>query len=380
MLQRAALRGMDLRKANLRQAFLEDADLEGADLRGCDLTAARLECANLRRARLNLASMPNADLHLADLSFANLSGRNAREEVSLKYAVLRQANLSHANLRYASLCWAELSLANLANADLSNSELIEADLTNANLSNANLTRAHIVGANLGSANLSDAVCREINLMQCFLLGTRFRGADLTGARVWGVSAWDLDMDGAIQKDLVITKDGQPRITLDNLEIAQFIYLLLNNGRLRQVIEAIASKVVLILGRFTPERKALLDAIRDELRKRNYLPVLFDFEQPSNQSTMETVSTLAHMARFVIADITDAKSVLQELRGIVPNRPSLPVQLILMAGQAEPGMFDFFQLFPWVLNTHYYETPTDLIKTIARCVIDPVEHRLRCEVK
>ena len=44
-----------------------------------------------------------------------------------------------------------------------------------------------------------------------------------------------------------------------------------------------------------------------------------------------------MARFVIADISDAKSVLQELRAIVPDVPSVPVQAIILETQAEPGM-------------------------------------------
>src|SRR5829696_4867502 len=33
-----------------------------------------------------------------------------------------------------------------------------------------------------------------------------------------------------------------------------------------------------LGRFTEDRKTVLDAIRDELRNRGYLPILFDFEK------------------------------------------------------------------------------------------------------
>ena len=78
-------------------------------------------------------------------------------------------------------------------------------------------------------------------------------------------AWNLHLEGARQADLIITRDDQPEITVDNLEVAQFIYLLLNNERFRHVIGTITSKVVLILGRFTPERKAVLDALRRPAR-------------------------------------------------------------------------------------------------------------------
>jgi hypothetical protein len=115
--------------------------------------------------------------------------------------------------------------------------------------------------------------------------------------------------------------------------------MLNNQKVRDVIDTITSKAVLILGRFTDERKEILGALRDELRKRGYLPILFDFEKLSSRSTDETITLLARMARFVIADISDAKSVLQELRGIVPDLPSVPVQPIILTMQEEPGMFD-----------------------------------------
>src|SRR3712207_8248172 len=48
--------------------------------------------------------------------------------------------------------------------------------------------------------------------------------------------------------------------------------------IRDVIDTVGKKAVLILGRFTPERKTVLDDLRDELRKRNYLPILFDFDK------------------------------------------------------------------------------------------------------
>jgi hypothetical protein len=69
------------------------------------------------------------------------------------------------------------------------------------------------------------------------------------------------------------------------------------------LHTIGKKAVLILGRFTDERKEVLDALREELRKRDYLPILFDFAVPATRDITETVSLLARMARFIIADLT-----------------------------------------------------------------------------
>jgi hypothetical protein len=150
--------------------------------------------------------------------------------------------------------------------------------------------------------------------------------------------------------------------------------MLHNEKLRRVIDAITSKVVLILGCFSAERKLVLDALRDELRKpaRNYVPVVFDFEQPASRTTDETITLLARMARFVIADISDAKSVLQELRGIVPDCPTIPVQPIIVEGQDEPGMFDFLEKYPWFLKVYRYPTATQLLADLDNHVIRALE--------
>jgi len=192
-------------------------------------------------------------------------------------------------------------------------------------------------------------------------------AHLTGCRVYGVSAWGLKLsEKTTQHSLIITTDDkpEPEITVDNIEVAQFIYLLLHNQKIRDVIDTITSKVVLILGRFTDERKAVLDALRDELRRRNYLPILFDFDKPTSQTTDETITLLARMARFVIADISDARSVLMELHAIVPDLPSVPVQPVIIASQEEPGMFDHFRRYPWFLPVHRYDTPARLLSELS----------------
>jgi hypothetical protein len=206
-----------------------------------------------------------------------------------------------------------------------------------------------------------------------LVRTNLANAVLTGCRVYGISAWDVKVSKETkQQDLVVTPLGKPEVTTDDLEVAQFIYLLLSNEKLQRVIDTITSKVVLILGRFSSERKMVLDALRDELRNRNYVPVVFDFEKPRSGTTINTVTLLARMARFVIADISDAKSVLQELQAIVPSSPKLPVQPIIITGQEEPGMFDSIEAYHSVLKVHRYDSLTQLLADLKDRVICPLE--------
>jgi hypothetical protein len=298
-------------------------------------------------------------------------------------ANLRAANLRRANFRRANLFRATLEGANLSSAYLSSADLNETNLTGANLSSADLAGANLTGANLRGANLRDAQLAYANLSRADLTD-----ADLTGCKIYAVSAWDVKLNGTRQQDLLITPAAghfpflrrarapePPGITVDNIEVAQFIYLMLNNLKIREVIDTITSKVVLILGRFTEERKAVLDALRDELRKSNYLPILFDFEKPTSRDADETITLLARMARFVIADISDAKSVLQELRAIVPDLPNVPVQPVIVSSQEEPGMFDFYRRFPWFLPVHRYDTPAKLLNELRERVIEPSEAKV-----
>jgi uncharacterized protein YjbI with pentapeptide repeats len=277
---------------DLARAKLADRDLRGIDLRHAKLAHAALSNANLQRARLD-----HADLTGAYLDEATFAGPERGGPARRRGAELPDARLVGAHL-------------------------VGAYLSGANLARAQLMRADLGGAVLHQSDLSDADLTGADLQRAVMVETKLSRATLTGCKVYGLSAWGLALDGAVQRNLVITRENEPQVTVDNLEVAQFLHLLLRNEKIRDVIDTITTKVVLILGRFTPGRKAVLDALRDELRSRDYLPVLFDFEKPAGRDITETVSLLARMARFVVADITDARSIPQELGVIVPTcRPS-----------------------------------------------------------
>ena len=178
-----------------------------------------------------------------------------------------------------------------------------------------------------------------------------------------------------QDSLIITEIGQTEITIDNIEVAQFVYLLLHNQKIRDVIDAITSKVVLILGRFSNERKPVLDALRNELRGRGYLPVLFDFDKPANKDLTGTVQTLANMARFIIADLTDPSCIPHELAMLVPGTV-VTVQPVLLEGQHEYAMFmDLKRRYGWVLEPYSYASPEQLIAHLGE-VIRPAEAKVQ----
>jgi hypothetical protein len=325
-------------------------DLGGANLSRADLSEANLNKANLSRARLVEANFCGADLSEANLRGAKLGG----------------ANLSRAHLVEADLSEADLRGANLVEADLSG-----ADLRGASLSEADLHRAYLVEANLGGADLSGT-----NLVGATMVGVDLRGAKLRDCHIFGISAWDIETNGDTEQvSLVISRDDGPVMTVDDLTVAQFIYLLLNNEKIREVIDTITSKVVLILGRFTPERKALLDAIRDELRRHNYVSVMFDFDKPAARGYTDTITTLARMARFVIADLTDATEVRAELAKIVPDLPSVPVQPLILASQTEYITFVDIRRYPWVLEPFRYQDPDHAIASLPEMVLAPAEAKV-----
>jgi hypothetical protein len=95
-----------------------------------------------------------------------------------------------------------------------------------------------------------------------LVGSDLTDGVLTGCRVYAISAWDVVLsERTKQEDLIITPLGEPEVAVDNIEVAQFVYPLLHNEKIRDVIDIVGRKGVLLLGRFTEGRIAVLERLR-----------------------------------------------------------------------------------------------------------------------
>ena len=207
-----------------------------------------------------------------------------------------------------------------------------------------------------------------------MVETNLVDATLTDCRIYGVSAWDVKLsEGTKQQGLIITLHDEAQVTVDDLEVAQFVYLLLHNEKIRRVIDTVGKKGVLMLGRFTEGRIVVLERLREELRKRGYLPIVFNFDKPETKDFTETVRLLAGLSKFVIADLTSPKSAPYELGAIV-SQTMIPFQPIIAAGETPFAMLqDLWINHPdRVFKPIYYSSVDALIAALDEKIVRPAE--------
>lgn len=342
------MQGADAWHGWRQKNLVEEPDLSGADLDGADLARFDLGGADLSEASLRGANLYRTDLITADLMKANLRGANLNR-ADLSGAACNGTNFSRANLREASLYGAWLEGAYLIRADLRG---------------ANLIRANLWGANLKMANLEGATLRYACLVNADL-----RGATLSGCSVYGASAWDLKINDKTKQDtLIITPVHELAITVDDLEIAQFLYLILNNEKVGHFIRELRTKAVLILGSFSPDSKNILEAIRASLYAKGFVPIMFDFDTSRTSYPMETVQTLALLSNFVIVDLSEPAGQYAEIEHLIPTT-YVPFIKIARDGAHVSGMLEYPQ--HWVMDDcitypqalkEVEETISDLIET------------------
>jgi hypothetical protein len=158
-------------------------------------------------------------------------------------------------------------------------------------------------------------------------------------------------------------------------VAQFLYLLLDHKKLRNVINAVAERGVLLLGPFRNGGLERLQALAAKLREMGYLPIIFDFDRPSDRNYRETVKTLVGLSRFVIADLS-GPSVPGELEASIPHF-NVPFVFIIKAGKSPYSLSADWQEAPHVVRAVVtFADTADLVKQTPTAIVAPAEEKHR----
>lgn len=324
------------------------------------LTGNTLHLQQLKQGREAWNSWKDTNLIRPDLKGFNLDGMDL-SGYHLDQSDFSDASMIGCNLNDAWLTWCVFIRTKLNNSTMI-SPVRETFDGDKRLLGVNLRWSSFADTDLTNVDMRGATLEAVRFHHC-----NFRSANLSGSDVYGVSAWGNDFDEhTIQEDLVITQWKETILTVDNIELAQFIYSVLNSNNVRGAINTLTTKIVLILGSFAETDKLILDSIKRELRFFNLVPMMFDFGQPHRRNKTETVSTLAHLSKFIVADLTNQRSVPHELASILPHLRSVPTIPIIRDEEKAYGMFgdfnDLKQVSP-IINYNSNQSIKSLVNNI-----------------
>ena len=146
----------------------------------------------------------------------------------------------------------------------------------------------------------------------------------------------------------------------------------------EIMSELTQRRVLILGRFSRRRRPVLEAIKAHLKghKNKYLPELFTFDKPASRDLVEAIIGFAALSRFVVADLSEPKSVQQELEAIAPHFQSVPIVPLINRTGKEYATFESIKRRVNVVKpTIRYRDVDDLIEKLDSTVVPQAETKL-----
>lgn len=214
----------------------------------------------------------------------------------------------------------------LRNAVFEGTHFEEGDFSRADFKGTTFRNTKFNKTLLTEANFDGATLVNCNLNRANLAGASFQVKEITETVVYGIAAWDLQIaDEMKQSKLVIERtyalyseiiqQGKVPMMVDDIELAQFIYYLSNHKKMRDALNILNDRGVLLLGQFKDGGLERLYALREWFQGKGYTAMIFDFARPDNLSLTETVVTMAGLSKFIVADLSGS-SVPAELQAIL----------------------------------------------------------------
>lgn len=147
----------------------------------------------------------------------------------------------------------------------------------------------------------------------------------------------------------------------------------------EIMSQLTQRRVLILGRFSQRRLPVLEAIRTHLQNHpnHYLPELFTFDKPASRDLVEAIMGFAALSRFVIADLSEPRSVQQELEAIAPHFQSVPIVPLISGKAREFATFESIRRRVNVVKpTIRYRDVDDLMKKLDSVAVPQAESKVQ----
>ena len=239
---------------------------------------------------------------------------------------LNQLDFSGMDLTGVSIYRAFAEGLDLRGAVVDGATFEEGDFSRADFRGAQFRNTRFNKTILTGANFEGATFVNCNLNRVNLVAANFCVKEITETVVYGIAAWDLETsDKSKQSKLVIEKtydlysdfieQGTVPMMVEDIELAQFVYYLSNHKKMRDALNILNDKGVLLLGRFKDGGLERLYAMREWFQNQGYMAMIFDFARPDNLSLTETVVTMAGLSKFVVVDLSGS-SVPAELQAIL----------------------------------------------------------------
>lgn len=176
---------------------------------------------------------------------------------------------------------------------------------------------------------------------------------------------------AIRKEHAVTIDSTLRLARE-----------IDGMNFGEIMSELSKRRVLILGRFTGRWLEVLKGIKAYLEKHanRYIPELFTFCKPDSRDLIEAIIGFVALSRFVIADLSEPKSVQSELEPIVRYFQLVPVvPVINRTGKEYATLSSLLRFANVVKPTVRYRNLDDLIEKLQKEVV-PLAKKMLKEVR
>lgn len=279
-----------------------------------------------------------------DISFSKPDWYDCPGPGGMQLKGANQVNFSGMNLSGMSVYNAFAEGLNARGATIENALFEEGDFSRADFRDTKFRNTRFNKTILTGANFDGATFINCNLNRVNLVEANFRVQEITETVVYGISAWDITTsDEMRQSKLVIEKtydlysdlidQGKVPMMVDDIELAQFVYYLSNHKKMRDTLNILNDRGVLLLGGFRDGGLERLYSMREWFQDSGYMAMIFDFARPDNLSLTETVVTMAGLSKFIVVDLTG---------------PSVPAELQSILAQIKKPVIaygDAYALFP-----------------------------------